>query len=570
MTRWRVQLSAALACLVVLGACSPAATPGLSAPAQSPGQTSAPAAPKVLTMGILQEPTDFYGFGGSTAFGGVVNVPPIALDTLVVANDTGQFQPLLAAEQISVERGTWRLNPDGTMDTTWKLKPNVKWHDGAPFSADDLLFTIAVRKDPETAIRNFGRLDLLQSATAPDPLTLVLRWSAPYAEADQALDLEPLPKHLLEEVHQNDKANFLKSPYLSTQFVGQGPYRLQEWQSGSQMIFTRFDDYHQGRPPLDRVVVRFLGDPNTMLANILSDAVDILLPDGIGLDAAAEVQQRWAGTGNQVRFDLLESPWQLEIQRRPEVARPTGGLTNLTVRQALYHAIDRKTLAEVATHGLAPVADSWVPPTSGLRPALESSIPQYPFDPARAAQLLAEAGWTRGSDGTLANSTGDRFETELWVNQGADAERITSVVGSQWRDVGAQVGQNVIPPARSSDREYGASYPGAHVNASPSATFLGDRFRTSQIRSAANRFAAQNRAGYSNPTVDTLLDQVAVTVDRSQRTTLLGQLVQAQMRDLAVMPLFWVVRPVLQVKGVKSHPAMTSMTTWNFFEFDKV
>jgi ABC-type transport system substrate-binding protein len=125
-----------------------------------------------------------------------------------------------------------------------------------------------------------------------------------------------------------------------------------------------------------------------------------------------------------------------------------------------------------------------VPPTSALRPALEPSIPQYPFDPARATQLLAEVGWARGADGTLVHS-GARFETELWVNQGSDGEKIASVVASQWRDIGAQVGQNVIPQARSSDREYGASYPGGHVNASPSATFLGDRFRTSEIRSAA-------------------------------------------------------------------------------------
>jgi ABC-type transport system substrate-binding protein len=86
------------------------------------------------------------------------------------------------------------------------------------------------------------------------------------------------------------------------------------------MVFTRFDAYHQGRPPLDRVVVRFLGDQNTMIANILSGTVDLLLPDGVGLEAAAEVQQRWAGTGHQVRFDVLESPWQVEIQRRPDVA----------------------------------------------------------------------------------------------------------------------------------------------------------------------------------------------------------------------------------------------------------
>src|SRR5204862_1210199 len=132
-------------------------------------------------------------------------------------------------------------------------------------------------------------------------------WSAAYSDANLAPDLEPLPKHLLEDTFLNQKEKFANSPALASQFIGQGPYRLADWQSGSQMIFTRFDDYYQGRPPLDRVTVRFLRDPNAMVASILAGAVDMLLPAGIGLDAAVDVQQRWAGTGNEVRFDLTDS-----------------------------------------------------------------------------------------------------------------------------------------------------------------------------------------------------------------------------------------------------------------------
>src|SRR6266571_3083446 len=103
------------------------------------------------------------------------------------------------------------------MDTTWKLRPGVKWHDGAPFTADDMLFTLDVRKDPAVGARNFGRLDLVQSASAPDPLTFVIHWSAPYVDANQALDLDPMPKHLLEETYLTQKENFANSPYLTTQ-----------------------------------------------------------------------------------------------------------------------------------------------------------------------------------------------------------------------------------------------------------------------------------------------------------------------------------------------------------------
>src|SRR4029453_261659 len=103
--------------------------------------------------------------------------------------------------------------------------------------------------------------------------------------------LEPLPRPLLENVYLNKKESFPKSPYLASQFVGTGPYRLAEWQSGSHMLFTRVNSYYQGRPPLGRVIVRFLGDPNTMVANILSGSVDLLLPVGVGIDAAVEVQR---------------------------------------------------------------------------------------------------------------------------------------------------------------------------------------------------------------------------------------------------------------------------------------
>jgi peptide/nickel transport system substrate-binding protein len=563
--RFRVGWTVALIFMVVATACSSAGAP------QGAGQESRrePTAPKTLTIGIAQEPTDFYGFAGSFGFGGVRQVPPIALDTLVVQNGKGEYQPLLAAEQISVERGTWKLNDDGTMDTIWKLRPNVVWHDGTPFTSEDMLFTLTVLQDRDTGRTVSGRSDLVQSASAPDPHTFIIRWSAPYADADQAPDLEPLPKHLLEDVYLNQKENFAKSPYLASQFIGQGPYKLAEWQSGSHMVFTRNDAYYQGRPPLDRVIVRFLGDPNTMVANILSENVDLLLPVGVGIDAAVEVQRRWAGTGNQVRFDLSDTIRRIEIQFRPEVVRPKDGLTDVRVRQALYHAIDRTTLAELFANGMAPIADSFVIPNSAMRAAIESSIPQYPYDPARAQQLLASAGWVRGGDGTLVNSaTGDRFETELRVAQ-AEEQKLMSVVASQWKDVGAQVEEIVVPPARANDREYGSLYGGGLFSTGSLDILLSGRAHTRELRSAANRWTGRNRSGYSNPQLDALVDRAAVTITPAERTAVLGQLVQAYIGDVVEMPLFWSVHPVLYLKGVKAHSAVSSTTTWNFVEFDK-
>src|SRR2546423_8947196 len=125
MLFWRLAWSGALAAAFIASACAPPAYPGEQA--QGEDRSTAAAPQKTLTIGIAGDLPDFYGFGGIRS-GGVTNVPPIALDTLTVLTDRGEYQPLLAAEPLSVERGTWRVNADGTMDTVLKLRPGGQWH----------------------------------------------------------------------------------------------------------------------------------------------------------------------------------------------------------------------------------------------------------------------------------------------------------------------------------------------------------------------------------------------------------------------------------------------------------
>src|SRR5437870_1772174 len=135
----------------ILSACAtrPDSAPGAANPAS--GQA---AARNVLTLGIQGEPPSIVGtrFGvvsGGTSFGGN-NVIRIAHDELMVESRViNNYEPLLAVEKPSVDKGTWRLNPDGSMELTWKIHPNVEWHDGTPFTTSDLLFTFEVFKDPD-------------------------------------------------------------------------------------------------------------------------------------------------------------------------------------------------------------------------------------------------------------------------------------------------------------------------------------------------------------------------------------------------------------------------------------
>lgn len=569
MIHSRLPIGLAILAISIASACGP--SPHTAGDAGVQPQAEQPSTPKVLTLAILREPKTLITLAGTAPrTGGGQNPRFIVHNRLTESDAHGAPQPQLATEKPTVGAGTWRVNPDGSMDTTWKLRPNVRWHDGAPFTADDLLFTFEIRKDPDLCCSP-GRSDLMQSATAPDPLTFVVHWSGTYVDGDQGQELEPIPRHILAEPYRERKDNLINTPWLTTEFMGLGPYRLTKWEPGSHLELARFGDYFLGWPPLDRVIVRFIDDPNALVASILSGSVDAILPPGIDVDAAVEVRQRWDGTGNEVRFNLGDNFENVQVQLRPEYARPTSGFTTRAVRQAFYHAIDRRALAEVATRGVAPIADSWFSPADALRPQLDSAIPQFPYDPARARQLLDGADWSRGPDGTLAHApTGERFEVELRANQGGGSEREQNVIAGNWKAIGALVTLTVIPVARQADNEYQNTYSGGYVFFSGAPAYYAFRLHSKEIASAATRWQGRNRGGYSNPRVDALLDRLVVTVDPTERLPLHRELLQEQMGDVPVMPLYWFVDPLLLAAGVQVPPVPKGEVTANFFHWNKM
>ena len=546
------------------------------APGSPSGGGQQPAPPqtaerKTVAVGILREPVSFITTvtGGNSSGGGANQVQYIGHDFLTVQDERGAWQPRLAADALSVERETWRANADGTMDTTWRLRPNVKWQEGTPFTSADLLFAFEVSKDPEVPTSEGQAVRLMESAIAPDANTLEVHWSGPYIRAIEANGLVPLPRHLVEDQYREDKSKFISSTRFTTDFIGLGAYRLTRWTTGVEMEFARFDDYFLGRPPIDTIIVRFLSDPNTIVANLLASAIDVA-PIGIDIDAAAELQRRWEGTGNQVRFFPRENLRFIEIQHRAEFALPRTGLTNRAVRAALYHVTDRAGLNDVLALGLGGLADSWVRPDHELRVQLDSAIPKYPYDASRAQQLLAEAGWQRGSDGVAVHqASGERLEIQLWTQQSARAAKELNVIADGWESVGAKVEQLVIPPALSGDREYRSKLPGAGTTGTSPDSIMTERYHSSSITNAANRWVGNNRGGYSSPRADEIIDRFVVAIDERERINLHRQLLEQLIGDVALMPLIWEVEPVAILRGITGPASNGGVSTWNMSRWDR-
>lgn len=553
----RASISLALATFVVLsGGCSASIQSGTSGPASSEG----PQARKVLTVAITREPAHIEGFTGGSTTGGCAVICNLVHASLIRTLDTGERVPELAADVISTDKGNWQVNGDGSMVVTWRLRPDVVWHDGTPFTSADLLFSWRVVKDPQLTPPGTAPqvLDQMTAATTPDPQTFVVNWSAPYINADTFIGGRILPRHLLEDVHsKGDDDAFAANPFFTTQFVGLGPYRLTRWEQGSSIEATRFDGYFRGKAPLTTIFLRFIGDPNALVATIMADAADAVLPPGLTVETALEVQKRWEGSGNVVTFEPSPNNRILEAQHRPEFAKPSQGLPNVLVRQALYSALDRPALAQAATAGHAPIADSWVPPNSFYRPQLESSITKWPFDVAKAQQLLAQAGWKPGADGVLVHEqTGERFELVLRAAQvggaqvGKDFE--LAVVGDYWKKVGVEPVLDVQFMGPTQSREYDGTRSGISNVGNLAFDNALKRMHTSVIASEANRWGGQNLSGYRNLEMDQLIDRYQVTIPITDRLNVERQLLQRMTGQVLTMPLYWEILPSLRLKGVSA------------------
>jgi peptide/nickel transport system substrate-binding protein len=531
-------------------------------------QRAAPAAPKTLTIGILRGLPDFSPFTALSVSTSSSNIPPMVNDGLTYVDERGISHPLKATELPSLEKGTWKVFDDARMETTWKLRPNVYWHDGAQQTIEDYRFAFQVTRDRELP-RNLTSLVLAQSDIAfPDPLTIVISWSAPHVDAAISGPVA-YPRHALEKAYTEDKLGaFINHPHWTHEYVGDGPYKILQWDLGAEMELARHEQYYLGRPPFDRVFVKVIGDANALVSNILAGGLDAVLPPGISLDSAVEVRNLWQGTGNEARADVVGRIIHFEVQFRPEKARPQVGFVEQPVRQALYQAINRTALAEYMTSGFGPLADGWYRPDEPRRAELQ--IPQFAYDPSAAPGLLAQVGWARGADGLLANSrTGESFKASIWANQAASWDKLGYAVAEDWKRLGVETEVFPIPPARTGDREFEQGYTGVFVTNVNEEQFYVNRLHSSVIPSAATRFVGSNRGGHNNPQVDVLYDRLVATIDPKARTPIERELVQAVVGGLVMMPFYWETLPVLKLKGVKDHKVKTGNSTWFFFDWDK-
>jgi peptide/nickel transport system substrate-binding protein len=462
----------------------------------------------------------------------------IGLAGLTIYDHLRRIHPQLAEAVPTTENGLWKLLPDGRMETTWRIREGAVWHDGAAFTSQDLVFTVAVVLDGE--LPEFGNVNYreVEGVDAPDPRTVTVRWKKPFIRADsmfgQAL-ASPLPKHLLERAYTGAKSTFTELAYWGPEYVGTGPFRLVELQRGSHMLFHAFDRYVLGRPKVDQIEIRFVQDEATIVASLLAGAVDLTLARALGPEHGFTLRDQWRE--GRVEWDQVGS-WFVMYPQHVDPNPPV--IRDVRFRRALLHATDRAELAETLIGDRTGVPHSIVHPTEPEYRDVESSIVRWDYDPRRAAQLIEATGYARGADGFYHDAAGRRLQIELNATPNDAHLKILATLGDVWGRQGIGVDQFVIPRQRAQDQEFRATFPGFAVQGHPVRI---EAFHSREARLPERNYAGLNNARYMSQELDGLIDGYFSTIPTADRNRFLAQIVHHVSDQAVVLPHAWRADP---------------------------
>jgi len=470
-----------------------------------------------VVVGVSQEPTVFNPL-----------MPAIEVDQgvwwnlfspLWYTDPEGRLVPDLAREVPSLENGG--ISADG-LTWTVRLRQGVRWHDGTPFTAEDVKFTLDLLNDPSFRARSRVGHQLVRDirVTAADEITW--RMEAPSAPYLSILSLTFIvPRHAFAGVDPNT-APFNSAP------IGTGPFRWGSRQPGDHVTLLASPAYHGRGPFLERVVFKYIPDLTVLYTQFRTGQVDHTSIQGISPPFVREART--------LRGRVIHVNQQASVEHiAPNLG--SGPLADKAVRQALYMAMNKRALIDAIYYGLPTPAESFLPRQSW---AFNPNLPEHRHDVAGANALLDQAGWRRGAGG-VREKDGVRLEfTNSTTSGNPVREQAQQLLMQDWRAIGATMRVQNMPAAviwgefwqqsRFQSVMVGVNFT---LGADPDVT---PRFHSSAIAARGGR--GQNTYQFVNEEVDRLLVLGARQFDVAQRRATMHRIQAILREELAIIPMF--------------------------------
>lgn len=490
----------------------------------------------ILVIGIDAEPTSLTA--AITSAGG-----PQLVSTKIFDGLLGYSADLKPVPRLAL---AWETAPDN-LSLTLKLRPNVKWHDGKPFTSADVAFSVLEvwRKYHSRGRSTFANVTAVDTS---DPLTAIIRLSKPAPYILSALasnESQVLPRHVYAG------QDVLSHPANNAP-IGNGPFRFVRWERGQFVQLERNPDYWDaGKPYLDGIIFRLLGDTAAQAAALETGEIQFTNQIAAG-DIARVAKYPQIGLDNR-DFALASSSLGLEFNL------DLPKLRDVRLRRAIAHAIDGAFVLRNILYGEGEIATGPIP--SNIVQFHSNDVPHYPFDPARAEALLDEAGLKRGRDGARLSfsldpaPTGDRSIRLAEYIRGA-LDRVGIKVQLRSQDFAAFVKRAYT------DRDFEVLLVGGQMGPDPAIGM--QRFYWS--KSFQKGVAFSNASHYSSPEADRLLESAQSEPDIEKRRALYADFQRLVQTDLPRIPLITNGLPVLTSKRLTTLPDNAEGIYGNFAE----
>jgi peptide/nickel transport system substrate-binding protein len=452
-------------------------------------------------------------------------------DTLIKIDRDFHLQPSLAH--------AWEQSADG-LSVTFHLEPNVVWHDGTPFTSEDVRYSFLEinRKYNSLAAQSYKDVASIET---PDKDTAIFRLTTPdpaffpwaFSQPNFA---QVFPKHIYEGTDpRNNPMNYKP--------IGTGPFMFREWVRGSRIVMERNPKYfHPDRIYLDRIVFQIIPEPSARQLALERGEIDHIPYFAL---APASVEPL-AHSKNTAVIDSLR-PALGEIIMFMNLRHPQLGVRE--VRQAIAHAIDRELVIKLALNGHGKV------PTGPIRsdnpPFYTADVALYPYDPARAKQLLDQAGLKPGAGGMRLAL---RLSYEAAAEGGAE-QAAAEIMREHLKAVGIDLQLMPMDPAswqQSAFIDWNFDLTMSSFGTGPDPKIAVTRIYTTEN---IKRLFSANVMGYSNKAVDELMKQADAEMESEQRAKLYHQ---AQALIVADLPALWLWEkyyPIAIRKGLAGLPS---------------
>ncbi|WP_213880791.1 peptide ABC transporter substrate-binding protein [Pseudomonas sp. dw_358] len=450
-------------------------------------------------------------------------------DPLFRVTPDGTFEPMLAVEVPTVANGG--ISADGLQ---WKIKlrDGVTWHDGKPFTANDVKFTLDLLVDPK--FRSWRRTghELVRDLKVVSPTELTWRMDKPFAPYAAILsDTFIVPEHLLGPVEDKNSAPFNNAP------IGTGPFKWSRRVAGDFIELTANTQYFGKGPYLEKMIFKYIPDLTVLYTQFNTGDIDVAGLQWITLDHYEEAKKLPGKTVTAFNASTVET-------FAFNLGKPQ--FKDLAVREALYMAVDKATILSALYYGLPSPTETYIPLQSYYH---NPDLPKHEFNVAKANAKLDEAGWKKGADGIRAKD-GVRLAFSNSTTAGNHLrEQMQQFLQQSFKDIGVDMSISNLPPAVMWGdfwmmSQFESSVVGLDflTAADPDTS---DYFRSTAV--PAKGGSGQNTWQYQSPEVDALLTEGAQQFAPETRRATYFKLQEVVRRDLPFLPLF----PFTEVRGHK-------------------